>query len=547
MVNYVLEYADKIRSGEIITSKRVAAVYQRLADEIRNPGKWIFDEKKAQKPLDFIARFCKHSKGEWMGQPVQLELFQAAFVQSLYGFLDADTGLRRFNEAFFHIGRKNGKTTLAACLALYGLIVDEEGAGVYFAANRFQQANLGFSEVLNMVSQSPELAAILKKRKFDLSFPTRFGTMQPLASKSSTMDGLNISCCIYDECHENTRETYEVLKQAMSARRQPIFLTVTTSGTKRGNIYDDLYEMSCRIADGTQKQDDFLPILYELDTIDEWQNPEAWIKANPGLHTIKKVEDIVSKVQRAAANRAELPGLLTKDFNIRMSNTMSFLQYSEFATKDTWKLEDFRGCWAVAGVDLGSSDDLCSASIMLLGKDDKKYVYSMSWLPSEGFEEHCRETKVPYDKWLEAGLLRLSEGNLVDYDDVQEWFLEVVHTHGIAILEIGFDPWNGTYFEKSMKQAGFNMTVVRQGAQTLSEPLIRLGQDFRAKRIQYNCEQLNPLFEWACCNVGIKNVNGAIIPQKATTKRNKIDPFASALNSYVILQNNLETLERFVK
>ena len=177
--NYVLEYADAIASGKIRTSKKVATVYAQLADEIRNPrAPYIFDNKRATKPIRFVEQFCRHSKGEWAGRPVNLELFQKAYISALFGFIDERTGYRRYTESLFMVARKNGKSTMLAGIALYLLVADREpGAELYTVATKKDQAKLIFDEVLHMVQQSPDLYKILKKRKSDLYFADAMAKM----------------------------------------------------------------------------------------------------------------------------------------------------------------------------------------------------------------------------------------------------------------------------------------------------------------------------------------------------------------------------------
>ena len=311
-MNYIREYYNKIQSGEVVVSEKVSKVYKKLLHEIEHPGKHIFDEKKAERPIEFIERFCKHSKGEWAGHAIKLELFQKAYISALFGFIDKDTGLRRFRETLFMVGRKNGKSTLLAGIALYMLIGDHEpGAEIYSVATKKDQARIIFDETRNMVSQSPQLRSLIRKRKTDLYCDSVMGKMQALGKNSDTLDGLNSNCVIMDELHGvRDRNLYEVLKQSQSARRQPLMIMITTAGTIRECIFDDMYTYAKNIIDGTVKDDTFLPVIYELDKREEWKNPKAWQKANPGLGSIKKVEDLEVKVNRAKNSPNDLKGIL---------------------------------------------------------------------------------------------------------------------------------------------------------------------------------------------------------------------------------------------
>lgn len=278
-MNYIEQYFDAIQNGRCIVGRRVRTQYEKLVGMIRDPQNGIvFDQKKAERPIEFIERFCKHSKGEWAGQPLKLELFQKAFISALYGFVHEATGMRLYREAMLYVARKNGKSCLLSGLALYNLIADgEAGAEVYSVASKKDQAKLVFTEAYNMVKQSPDLVGIVKKRKSDLYFPLSFSKMQPLGKNSDTLDGLNSSLVIIDELHSiKDRNLYEVMKQSQSARRQPLLIMITTAGTLRETIFDDMYKYAAGVVDGTLHDDTFLPVLYELDSSDEWTNPMMW-------------------------------------------------------------------------------------------------------------------------------------------------------------------------------------------------------------------------------------------------------------------------------
>lgn len=345
MSNYIDEYLENMRSGKCIVSKRIRRVYEKLSDDIHNPKNgFIFDEKKAQRPIDFIERFCRHSKGEWASQPLKLELFQKAFISALFGFIDEKTGFRKYRETLFYVARKNGKSVLLSGIALYCLIADNEpGAEVYSVASKKDQARIIFTESVNMVKQSPELIGITKKRKSDLYFPLTFSKMQPLGKNSDTLDGLNSSLVIVDELHSiRDRNLYEVMKQSQSARRQPLFVMITTAGTIRESIFDDMYKYACGVADGTIKDDRFLPIMYELDDKKEAFDPLKWEKANPGLNSIKKLDDLISKVERAKNSPHDLTGVLVKDFNVIQSVSTAWLPFDDINNEETFDLSAFR-------------------------------------------------------------------------------------------------------------------------------------------------------------------------------------------------------------
>lgn len=536
-MNYIVEYWKEIESGKCVVSRRVRKQYQELVRRIEQPdtgARYMFDEKRALRPIEFIERFCKHSKGEWAGKPVVLELFQKAFISALFGFVDKKTGLRQYREAMFYVARKNGKSTMLAGIALYMLVADgEAGAEIYSAATKRDQAKLIFEEAFNMVKQNGQLRELLKKRKTDLYFASTFSRFEALSKDSGSMDGLNAHCVIIDELHGvKDRNLYEVLKQSQSARRQPLLIMITTAGTVRECIFDEMYATACNVVDGIFKDDTFLPILYELDSREEWTQPEAWQKANPALGTIKKLDDLKTKIARAQFNPNELRGVLVKDFNVRDTLSTAWLNFDDIKNPERFDLSRFRNKFAIGGVDLSKTLDLTCATLLMVDKQtETRYVTQMYWLPEETLEKRVVEEKIPYDKWRDRGLLRTCAGNTIDYKDVTAWFIEMINKYQIVPVWVYYDAWSARYWVEEMKANGFDMIPCRQGAKTLSLPMQQLGADLQAKRIIYN---ENPILEWCLTNTGVQeDRNGNIVPVKNQAAKQRIDGMASLLDAYV--------------
>ena len=534
MTNYIDEYLEAIKTGKCIVSKRVRKEYEKLSDDIHNPkNNFIFDQKRAERPIEFIERFCRHSKGDKAGQLLKLELFQKAFISALFGFIDKDTKLRKYRETMFYVARKNGKSVLLSGLALYMLIADgESGAECYSLASKKDQAKIIFNETLNMTKQSPELITITKKRKSDLYFPLTFSTMKPLGKNSDTLDGLNSSLVIIDELHSiKDRNLYEVMKQSQSARKQPLLIMITTAGTIRECIFDDMYKYACGVCDGTIQDDRFLPILYELDKKEEWLDPMAWEKANPGITKIKQLDDLISKVARAKNSPRDLTGVLVKDFNVIQTTSTAWLPFDDINNEETFDLDSFRGYYAIGGADLSITTDLTCATLLMMDKNEKRYVTQMYWLPSDNFEQRVHDEKIPYDKWLEAGQLRLCRGNTINYSDVTAWFLEMVEKYEITPAWIYYDSYSAKYWVEEMSNNGFNMVRCIQGSKTLSLPMQKLGADLQKKLINYNNSSI---LKWCITNTGVQtDRNGNIVPIKAQSPKYRIDGLASLLDAYV--------------
>lgn len=538
-MDYVTAYYNEIEAGTVIVSDKVKRVYKQLAEEIKNPGKYVFDQKKAERPIQFIEQFCRHSKGEWGGKKIKLELFQKAYISALFGFIDKTTGLRRYRESLFMVSRKNGKSLIAAAIGLYMMIADHEpGAAVYTCATKKAQAALCFEECKNMVSQSPELRQMIKKRKSDLYCAQSLSVLKPLGRDNGTLDGLNASCVIIDELHAiRDISLYQVMKQSQSSRRQPLLLFCTTAGTVRENIFDDIYNYACGIINGTIQDDTFLPVIYELDKKSQYKNRKYWQAANPCIGVSKKYEDLEAKVARAAADPKMLSGILVKDFNVRETRSTAWLTFDDINNESKFDISQFYGTWAIGGADLSITTDLTCATLLMMDKTtEERYIAQMYWLPEDRLEQRVKEDKIPYDLWEKAGLLRLCSGNTINYSDITAWFLEMVNEKGISPAWIYYDSYSAKYWVQEMENYGFNMVRCIQGAKTLSLPMQQLGADLQAKKINYNN---NPILKWCLTNTGVQtDRNGNIVPIKSQSAKQRIDGTASLLDAYVGLTDH---------
>ena len=550
-MNYIREYVELIKRGKIKTSARVRKVYTRLLKEIDRPPKnfkYYFDEETGERPISFIETFCKQSQGD-LGAPLELELFQRAYIQALFGFLDKETGYRRFRETMFLVGRKNGKTTLMAGIALYLLTADYEGAAeIYSVATKKDQARKALTEAVNMIKQSPELRAVLKKRRNDVYFAATSSKFEALASDSNTLDGLNSHGVIIDELHAiRDRNLYEVMKQSTSSRRQPLIVMITTAGTVRECIFDDMYEYACRVADGEEVDEAFLPILYELDERSEWLDPKMWIKANPGLGKIKQVATLRSFVERAKKNPADRAGVLCKDFNVRENGSTAWLPFDVINNEATFDLADVYDTYAIGGCDLSSTTDLTCATLLIRKPNDKTvYVLQHYFLPQARIDEladkkqrsggHSND-EAPYKLWAERGLLTACQGARVNYSDVTAWFVQMREQYKIDCWKCGYDRALAGYWVDEMTANGFTMDKVIQGTYTFSQPMRELGAALQDKLVNYNN---NPVLKWCLSNTGKKEQGlNNIMPVKISEKR-RIDGMVSLLNAWVVYVRDYE-------
>ncbi len=536
--NYIEKYYELIQKNKVKVSKKVKKQFEKLIFALKNPGKYHFDIEKANRPIEFVERFCKHSKGQWAGKPVILDLWQKAILQAIFGFVNEE-GMRQYKEVLVIVARKNGKSTLLSAIALYMLFADHEGgAQICCVASKKDQAKIVFNEAKNMVVQSPLLSKHIKKRKSDLYVPLNFSTFEPLANDSNTLDGLNMHCGIIDELHSiKDRNIYDVSKQSMSARTQPLLFMITTAGFVRESIYDDMYKYAEEVLNGIKNDDRFLAFIYELDSRSEWTNNKCWEKANPGLGTIKSLETLNEYVQRGKDDPKFLPTLLTKDFNIRETGVGAWLSFEAINNEETFDINDLKESYGIGGVDLSSVGDLTCASV-LIRKNKKFYLIQKYWIPGEKADQKETEDKVPYSIWKENGYVDFSAGNKIDYTDVTNWFKELRDKYQIIVLWTGYDKWNAQYWTEEMKINGFQLEEVIQGARTMSAPMKLLASDLESKAINYNN---NPILKWCLTNTQIEiDKNENIRPVKGKNPKQRIDGTVSLIDAYVILQNHYE-------
>lgn len=536
--NYIVKYNDAIQSGKIVAGEKIKKVYKQLAkDSTKKRAKYLFDVKKASRVIYFVETFCRQSKGD-MGKPIKLELFQKAALQAIFGFVD-DEGNRKYNEVLWIMARKNGKSCLVSAIGLYMLLGDKEGgAEVDCVASKKDQARIVFDEARNMVTQSPYLAKYIKKRRTDMYSPYNFGVFQPLSSDSNTLDGLNPHCGIIDELHSiKDRNIYDVVKQGMSARKQPLLFQITTSGMNRNTIYDAQYEYAEKVLNGDVADEHFLALIYEQDSSQEWTDPDMWMKANPGLGTIKSKKTLADNVEKAKNDLAFRPTVLTKDFNLKNVSADTWLTWEQLDNEETFEIDDVVNTYALGGCDLSATTDLTCATLLIRKRDDEKiYVLQHYFLPQERIDklEATTTKEAPYKTWADRGLLTLCQGSMVNYSDVTAWFQKMRDEYRIDMWRCGYDRALAGYWAEEMCQVFGDsvMEKVVQGPITWTAPMKELGAMLSDKMINYNN---NPMLKWCLSNTGVKTSGTVESIQPVKIQQNRrIDGMVSLLNAYTI-------------
>ena len=547
-MNPIQEYWKKIDSGEEVVSRKIRNTYRKLARDLEKPGLYFYSEKRANHAIDFIEKYCKHSKGKMGGKPVILELWEKAMLATIFGFVDIE-GNRKYREAILIIGKKNGKSLIASAVGLYLLIADgEAGPEVYAVATKKDQSKIIWSESGRMRNKSPSLKKRTKALISEIKCDYNEGTFKPLASDSNTLDGLNVHGALMDEIHQwkNGKALYDIIADGVTAREQPLILITSTAGTIREDLYDLKYEEAERIINGYDDPDGYqdertIAFIYELDNRKEWVDEKCWKKANPGLGTIKNLGTLREKVNKAKANPLLVKNLVCKEFNIRETTTEAWLTFEQINNTEIYNLDDLKPRYGIGGCDLSKTTDLTAAKVIFMVEDDPIiYTKSMYWLPEDLLEKRTKEDKIPYDQWYEQGLLRISPGNSVHPKYVTEWFIEIQEQFDIYIPWVGYDSWSAKYWVEEM-QGYFGkeaMISVIQGKKTLSGPMQKMGADLESKIINYNN---NPIDKWCLTNTAVDiDRNANIQPAKTNNQRRRIDGTAALLNAYVVLQDKMQ-------
>ena len=539
-MTFLEQYFTALLDGRINACDKMKRVSEKLLDDLYVQGEFHFDEEIANYHIDFIERFCKVPAGN-VGSPLSLELFQKARLQAIFGFVD-DNNLRKYNEVMIVEGRKNGKTTECAAVELDLVMNDGEGAPeIYNIATKYEQAMKGFTAANNMRLQSKEIRKHLKKRASDMYCAYNMGIIKAMASNVKSLDSLDAHGVIIDELAAITnRDIYDLMKQSMGARQQPLLFCITTNGFVRNGIFDAQYDYADRLLRGEISNPRFLPFIYELDSIDEMWKEEMWIKANPGLGTIKQMSFLREMVQKAKDDPSFLPTVLVKDFNIPQTSESAWMRYEDLNNEATFNITfDY----AIGGFDAADSVDLNAAKAICMREGDPNiYVRSMYWIPEAVVEKYEKmgnrreRDRAPYSLWINQGYMRTCPGVKCDKRIFLEWFKELRDEEDLYIYAIGYDPWHidDTLLREFQMEFGQNsMIPVRQGTKSLSQPMKDLKAEFMAGNVVYNN---NPIDKWCLINTSVKtDVNGNIQPVKSADATQRIDGTIALICAYKVL------------
>lgn len=529
-------YIDQVKSGEIKTCKWIQLAIDRHLNDLKT-GKekgLYFDEAAAEKAISFFS-LLKHYKGKFKGQPFHLLPWQAFFIALLFGWKKAD-GNRRFSYAYLKVSRKNGKTTLASGICLYGLIADgESGSEVYTSATTRDQASICFKDATEIINADPNLKSIVEVWKNSITFSANASFLKPVSSEAGNLDGLNPHIALVDEYHAHkTDEVFNVMKSGMGSRTQPIHLTITTAGFNRTSpCYT--YEKTCKkILQGELEDDSQLALIFDLDEEDDYLDEANWIKANPSLGSTPSVEFLRREVQQAKNNPSQLVNLLTKNFNKWTDSSSTWIEYEK------WKEnkipdhidDDYLSTLDCFGaLDLSSTRDITSFTKTWVD-DGKVYSRNIYYIPEDTLWARVKKDRVRYDLWVEEGWIKVTPGNTLDYGFIKNDIMEDMDR--FQLKGIAFDRWNSDQLVIWLTGEGVEMYPHGQGFVSMSAPAKKFETMVYQKQFLHDG---NPVTAWMLGNVELStDPSGNIKPDKKKSPE-KIDGIVSGIMSLGLIMS----------
>lgn len=490
--NYILAYYQKLKDGVITGGKWITLLYEYIIKGLEQKA-FYYDHKKAIQAVDWIENNCFHTEGPKAPGLFKLELWQKAFVSCIFGLVDK-TGLRQFREVFLLVGRKNGKSLLAAAIAKYEWFIDGGyGAKIYNIAPKLDQADIIYNNIWQQVLIDPEYKALQKKheelkntrtrtgqkvnsfveemprhRQTDLYLPSNNGTVKKIAFSAKKSDGFNPSLCICDEVAswegDQGLKQYEVMKSGMGARPEGLLISCTTSGYINDSIFDELMKRSTRFLLGDSKEKKLLPFLYMIDDPDKWNDINELRKSNPNLGVSVSVDYMLEEISIAEGSLSKKSEFITKYCCVKQNSSLAFLRALDIekTTGEHLSLDDFRDSYACAGVDLSSTTDL-SAVCVTVERGGVLNVFAQFFLPAEKIQEATERDGLPYKAYIDRGLLTLSGENYIDYHDIYNYLAGLVEQYHIYPLKVGYDRYSAQYLIQDLTNYGFNCDDVYQG------------------------------------------------------------------------------------
>ena len=533
-------YADMIDKGEIVVCEYLAREIENLIRDLSNPL-FVYDTKDAERRFEFQQKFCLQSKAPYYNKPVVLMPWQKAFWEPLYSFRFADSGVRRFVEGLLLIARKNGKSTMFAADGTTDLFVGDGGTSICCASNDDRQAKLIWREIGNMRGRLDSKKKITAQNLTEIRNVLRNIEVFRLSSKTQNKDGFNIDKTFVDESHDmKDDEITEACWRGMSSKDEPLFLNCTTQGFVNDGYLDKKIDYCRKVIDGEIDDQRILPFLFEQDSESEiWADSSSWEKSNPSIrYGVKKTSKIERDLETARHDNGAKIHLLCKDFNIKQNTAAAWLDNADYTyIQDKKSLDDFRGCFALAAVDLSETTDLTNAKILLMRAGDKtKYIFSHYWIPAGKLEKADDSSAgAKYKDWARDGLLTICDGFDNNLIEVADYLANLKKLYDIRILKCGYDQRFAREFLERCEMYGIETERILQTPDVMSNPTKQVEAELKAHLINYGN---NPIDCWCLGNTALKVNNiGQILAVKINGQYSKrIDGAVTLIILYATLQ-----------
>lgn len=526
------EYANKVINGQIIASKKVILAAKRHLRDLKRQGTkhfpWIFVEETGHRPIRFIEKFCKPSQGDY--DQLVFQPWQHFCIGSLFGWVHKNTGVRRFREGTIFLGRKNGKTTMISGVSNYAVSQDgESGARVYLLSNAKDQAKLLFDESKAMVEASPTLRKNFVALRDAIKYNKTKSKIEARASDSKKLDGLNTHLGVFDEIHEfKDYKLINVIKKSRGSRKQPLILYITTAGYQLDGPLINYYEQATDVLDEVIEDERTFYFMAELDSEEEFDRPDLWIKANPSMGVSLHLPTLREDWEKDKRTPAERSDFITKQFNIFVDNAdESFLDFATLKKNNKERdPEEFKTIPCIGGFDLSDSEDFTSACLEFpIMETGEVFVLSHTWVPYK--KVTMDNEKLPFREYEQEGLLTIVKEEYIRKELVYDWFVEQSKKYIIELIT--YDPAKAFGLVESLNNYGFKTEVVRQGHLTLGPAVDDVKERFIDGNVIFNN---NRLFRWYVNNVKmVEDRNRNKLPTKIGRYR-KIDGFAAFLNAH---------------
>lgn len=509
--NYLVQYYEEIKQGKIIAGLELQTELQKLVKDLDNP-KYKYDTKEAYLRIDFMQTLCLQNKKPFHNKPMELILWQKAFIEVLYSFKkyseEQKKWIRRFQDIILLIARKNGKTTLMAADAHADLRIGDGGMDIVCTSNDDRQASLLWNEVDGMRRRIDPKSKWTHRNQSQIENKKSDTKIFKMSSKTQNKDGRNIDKAYFDESHDaKDDEIAAACQKSMSVKDEPMFINLTTEGFVNEGYLDNKLIYARKVLNDEIDDDTFLPWLYTQDSEEEiWQDKNSWYKSNPSLGVIKKWSYLEGELAKSKVDKSTRMHTLCKDFNIKQNNAQAWLMREDFSyATEVYDLEDFRGAFCLGAVDLSATTDLSNAKILLMKPNDKtKYIHTHYWIPESKLEDsNDKAAGAKYQEWAKAGMLTICEGNEIDLSKVADWFYSLYKLYNIKPYMTGYDQRFSKTFTDRMSDYTFEVEMILQG-KVLSNAMKLVEADLKDELINYNQNEMD---QWCLGNAAIEMDN----------------------------------------